>query len=126
MCGYLSVSYDVVTPSLLVAENYLGHSVLAPVGRWQKGRDLLWYAKEGGASVGVRERAMRDELERVRQQDEDLIHEALGIVKKKRTFEQPQLEQAEIKQLFARGGREIDTGEGGQARSSCKEVAQQE
>lgn len=53
---------------------------------------------------------MRDEMERVRQQDEDLINEALGIKPKKRRVEQPELEQAEMKQLFARGGREIDTG----------------
>ena len=80
------------------------------MGRWQKGRDLLWYAKEGNEEVIRGKSQLQHELDEVRQRDEDMLNEALGIKVKKRKFEQPTLEQDEMKQLFTKGGREIDTG----------------
>lgn len=57
-------------------ENYLGHSVNAPVGRWQKNKDLTWYAK---ASKADRAAAAQQELALAKQRDEDLMNEALYV-----------------------------------------------
>jgi hypothetical protein len=49
-------------------EFYLGASVKASVGRWQKGKDILWYTrgKEGASSAADELAAVKDEEERVR------------------------------------------------------------
>lgn len=66
-------------------EHYLGHSLMAPVGRWQKGRDLNWYAKgekdeqdeEDPAEKAERER--KDEIRRIKEAEEDALARALGL-----------------------------------------------
>ncbi|RHZ58726.1 MMtag domain-containing protein [Aspergillus thermomutatus] len=59
-------------------ENYLGHSLMAPVGRWQQGRDLQWYAK-GDITAEEQARRDREELQRVKQAEEEAMARALGL-----------------------------------------------
>ncbi|KAI1262121.1 kinase phosphorylation protein-domain-containing protein [Xylariaceae sp. FL1019] len=83
--GGVNFNWEDVTTSAH-RENYLGHSLKAPVGRWQQGRDLNWYAKgdadEQSANETAEETAARkrkEELQKIKEAEEDAIARALGL-----------------------------------------------
>jgi hypothetical protein len=55
-------------------ENYLGHSVFAPTGRWQKNKDVNWYNKDKSEDAAE---ARRKEIKKIKRAEEDALAVAL-------------------------------------------------
>ncbi|KAF5375624.1 hypothetical protein D9757_008523 [Collybiopsis confluens] len=56
-------------------ENYLGHSINAPTGRWQKNKDVHWYSRDLQDSEDKR----REEIRKVKEAEADALAAALGF-----------------------------------------------
>ncbi|CAK7325213.1 unnamed protein product [Dovyalis caffra] len=125
-------------------ENYLGHSIKAPVGRWQKvislnglkgpptdasqqltckvvlayvvlfleWKDLHWYArdkKSGGSNAD----ALKEEIKRIKEEEEQSMREALGLAPKRSSRPQGnRLDKHEYTELVKRGSTVEDMGAG--------------
>ncbi|XP_057980539.1 uncharacterized protein LOC131166210 [Malania oleifera] len=91
-------------------ENYLGHSIKAPVGRWQKGKDLHWYSRDKKSSDME---AIQEEIKRIKEQEEQAMREALGLAPKRSSQHQGnRLDKHEFSELVKRGSTAEDLGEG--------------
>ncbi|XP_013785177.1 multiple myeloma tumor-associated protein 2 homolog [Limulus polyphemus] len=86
-------------------ESYLGHSLKAPVGRWQKGKDLTWYNKDRSEKTNQKPSA-RCELENIKKAEEEAMLVALGHkpVNKRAQL----LTKEELAQVFKKGQTERD------------------
>ncbi|XP_051143761.1 uncharacterized protein LOC127260125 [Andrographis paniculata] len=93
-------------------ENYLGHSIKAPVGRWQKGKDLHWYNRDK-KSDGPNSEAMKEEIRRIKEEEEQAMREALGLAPKRATKSTGnRLDKHEFAELTKRGSTAEDLGAG--------------
>ncbi|KAJ6811151.1 multiple myeloma tumor-associated protein 2-like protein [Iris pallida] len=93
-------------------ENYLGHSIKAPVGRWQKGKDLHWYARDKKSEQQNAELA-REEIKRIKEEEEQAMREALGLAPKRSTRPQGnRIDKHEYAELVKRGSTAEDLGAG--------------
>lgn len=93
-------------------ENYIGHSIKASVGRWQKGKDLHWYTREKG-SMSADMEAAKEEIKRIKEEEEQAMREALGLAPKHANRHQGnRLDKHEFSELVKRGSTAEDVGEG--------------
>lgn len=56
-------------------QNYLGHSINAPTGRWQKNKDIHWYNRDVDSSAAER----AEEIRKVKELEADALAVALCV-----------------------------------------------
>ncbi|PRQ52911.1 putative kinase phosphorylation domain-containing protein [Rosa chinensis] len=92
-------------------ENYLGHSIKAPVGRWQKGKDLHWYNRDK-KTWSAEMVAAKEEIQRIKEEEDQAMREALGLAPKRANQAQGnRLDKHEFSELVKRGSTAEDLGE---------------
>jgi len=84
-------------------ENYLGHSLMAPVGKWQEGKDLVWYTKDKQNQTEAEEKRKK-ELDSVKNMEARAMAAALGH--QSFTTGTTSLTAKELQDVLARGQTE--------------------
>ncbi|EOQ99802.1 hypothetical protein E3P89_01477 [Wallemia ichthyophaga] len=73
-------------------EYYLGHSVKAAAGRWQKNKDIHWYNRDDdNADEGEIQRKKKEEIKKIKEAEEDALSVALGYAPKPRQSEEEKI-----------------------------------
>ena len=109
--GRSEFSWEDVKSKSNEREYYLGHSVKALTGRWQNNKDVYWYTRgKDGADGQDPEAARQNEMAMVKQREQDLMMEALGLKPKapKHTIQQPRLGKEDMQKLLGRDEDEDD------------------
>ena len=90
-------------------DNYLGASVHANRGRWQKGKDLTWFNK-GRQTAPSSQNQIQSEIALAKLQEQDAMEVLLGF-KKESDFAKitsQQLSKEELAEATRRGGDDDD------------------
>ncbi|KAI0026989.1 kinase phosphorylation domain-containing protein, partial [Vararia minispora EC-137] len=56
-------------------ENYLGHSINAPTGRWQKNKDIHWYSRDKKGTDEERQ----EEIRKIKEMEAEAMSVALCV-----------------------------------------------